>query len=403
MHGGPGKSRLVGLPEKKKNKYVIRIQQALASSAHRISLKSFQKILGQVQHASAVMPTMRGHFTPMNRALRGKRPHDFVGLGTKSEVRETLTDLTQLLELAHILPSHISEIVPPHLPHYYATVDAASIGFGGVFLPCTRWLAPTIWRVEMPIDLKTAVREGRLTMVDCELVGYFISNCHLHDLLLAEGKPTAGMSSHTFSDNSGAVGITTKQASRASSPTPARALRWLATRQRFFRSGAQSVQHWPGELNTMADIPSRSYDHGFPKESDDKFLHAFSQQFPLPTQLGSWRLLQPSPEICSAAFTLLRKIRGPDARIPLGPGEIGVNLPESLASTLTSKTYSEPPTVWNESTCSWPLLLPCGKACSVTESPLVGRLSRARFERAPKSSTIEDLQTHGNAIRAITT
>ena len=42
---------------------------------------------------------------------------------------------------------------------------------------------------------------GKLTMVDCEFAGCFISNCHLHDVLEKEGKPTAGMSSHAFSDN----------------------------------------------------------------------------------------------------------------------------------------------------------------------------------------------------------
>ena len=402
MYGSPGGKRLVGISESKKDKYVARIRQALASPAHRVSLKVFQQMLGQVQHVSAIMPSMKGHFTPLNAAMCGKRKHDFVGLGLKSEVREALNDLSQLLELAYSMPSHISELVPPDLPHYYATVDAASIGFGGVFLPCTRWLIATLWRVEMPPDLKQAVIDGRLTMVDCEFVGYFISNCHLYDVLVMDGAETAGMHSHTFSDNSPTVGISERQASRAKSPTPARILRWNAIRQRYLRLGPQGVSHWPGDLNDMADFPSRSYAHGYPADADQAFLEEFSRLYPLPSQLASWRLVQPRKEICSAAFLLLRQIRDKESRLTLNGGSCGVNLPDALISILTSPTYKAPPTTWNESTCSWPLLLPCGKVTSVIDSPLVARRSRQRFENVQKSSTLGDLQTLGEDIRATT-
>ena len=177
------------------------------------------------------MPAMKGHFTPLNKVLAGKEEKYFIGLGKKSELRETLDDMIDLLKLAYDRPTHISELVPPDLPHYYGTVDAASIGFGGMILPCKRWLQPTLWRVEIPPDLKRAVVEGQLMMVDCEFAGFFMGNCHLHDLVEAVGAKLAGMCSHFFSDNSPTVAIVERQATSAKSPMPARALRWMVRRQ----------------------------------------------------------------------------------------------------------------------------------------------------------------------------
>ena len=398
MVGRPGAQRLVGLPKNKKDKYVAAVQSALSSPAHRVGLRQYQKILGKLQYASGVMPAMRGHFTPLNRALVGKPEGSFVGLGKKSELRETLEDMQDLLDLAHSQPSHITELVPPDLPHYYGTVDASSSGFGGVLLPCTRWLPPTVWRVEMPADLRTAVIDGRLTMVDCEFVGYFIGNCHLYDLVEASGEDLPGMCSHFFSDNSPTDSILLKQSSKAPPPTPARTLRWLARRQRHYRTGPQTAQHWPGKSNTMADIPSRSYANGFPAGADDPFLTHFSTLFPLPTQLASWRLVTPRAAICSAAFSLLRKIKDLPTQPAKKNGSYGASLPIPLSNTLTSQTSREPTSIWNESTCSWPLLLPCGKVCLTANSPLPARRLREHYASVDKSWQIVDLQTLAEQI-----
>ena len=82
----------------------------------------------------------------------------------------------------------------------------------------------------MPPDLKQAVIDGLLTMVDCKFAGYFIGDCHLFDMVEAAGEPVEGMSSHFYSDNSPSVGIVNQQSSQAKSPMPARTLRWLAWR-----------------------------------------------------------------------------------------------------------------------------------------------------------------------------
>ena len=272
LRGHAGGERTVGLTKEKVDKYVGAIEEALKSPAHRVVLQRFQKILGKIQYASEVMPAMKGYLTPLNQALVGKTPGSFVGLGKASQTREVLEDIIPLLRQAWSDPSHISEIVPTDLPHFYGTTDAAGVGLGGVLLPCTKWIQPTVWRLAMPRDLEEAVVGGTLTMVDCEFIGYFIGNTMLQELLAEAGEPLAGMNSHFFSDNSPTVGIVNRQAARAKSPTPARTLRWLAMRQRFYRCGPQTLQHWPGEQNAMADIPSRSFSAGFPPDQNEAFL-----------------------------------------------------------------------------------------------------------------------------------
>ena len=231
LDSAPSKDRVVGLTKEKKGKYVDAVQRALVSPAYRVGLNQYQKLLGKLQYSSKVKPAMKGYFTPLNKELAGKEEKHFIGLGKKSEQRETLDDMINLLKLAYDQPTHISELVPPDLPRYYGTVDAASIGLEGVILPCTRWLQPSLWRLEMPPNLKRAVIEGWLTMVDCKFAGFFIGNCHLPNLVEAVGAKLAGMCSHFFSDNSPTVAIVERQATSAKSPMPARALRWMVRRQ----------------------------------------------------------------------------------------------------------------------------------------------------------------------------
>ena len=389
--GSPGAERWVRLPAKKAAKYQHAIRVALDSPAHRIALQKYQKILGKLIYASSVVPNMRNFFTPLYVQLRGKAPSSFIGLGRNSITRETLEFLHLLLSHAQRAPPHITELVSPDLPHVYGTVDASGMGFGGTLLPCTHFIRATVWRLPMPLDLEQAVSQGLLTMVDCEHVAYFIHLCLSHDLVEREWGWIAGMTSHTYSDNAPTVGIQRRGASRASSPTPAVILKWLALRQRILRHGPQDLQHWPGEQNTMADLPSRSF-HNPAWETDAAFLLEFANRFPLPPQLGSWRIVRPNSAISSAAFSLLRKIRDTTLLPRDKSGDTGLPLPRALANTLTSLNTRDPPTTWNASTCSWPLLLPCGKVVSTAESPLPVRLSRERYATVDRCWQPEDMR-----------
>ena len=101
--------------------------------------------------------------TPLNRALAfgpDGKPKPTIGLGAKLEVREALVACDGLLRLMMEQPSHITEIVPPDLPHFYCYVDFAATGMGGVILPCTKWIQPSVWRFKNPPDIEALARKS---------------------------------------------------------------------------------------------------------------------------------------------------------------------------------------------------------------------------------------------------
>jgi hypothetical protein len=400
MSGLSGRARDVALPLAKKDKYVDRITSALAQPRNFISFNQFQKIHGQLQHAAVAMPCMKGFMTPLNRVLATATT--MVGLGAKSEVREALLAFLPMLHGAHDRPTHITEIVPPSLPHYYGYVDAAAVGAGGVLLPCTRWIPPLVWRVEWPVDIANEVRKesGTISNSDVEAAAVFIGECLLDDEL---GGETAGVSSHLGSDNKATEGWYTRKASRASHKAPERFLRWLAMRQRWTRRGPQDVSYYEGARNLLGDFPSRSYEKGFPRGADAAFLHEFSHRHPLPPQLGCWRLVHPRAALVFAVCSLLRgKIDSP-IHPATATGKNGVGLPVMLANTLSSLNCKEPTSTWNEATCSWPLLAPCGKVTTTTDAELRRRKSRIRFHGVPSAWSHGDLLTLGDHMQANTT
>ena len=394
FHGQAGVERLLALPCAKKDKYCSLIQHALSQPQRFISFAQFQKLHGKLQHAAASMPCMKGFMTPLNRSLSQAAP--MVGLGASSELRESLETFKALLEIAHLQPTHITELVPPSLPHLYGYVDAAAVGTGGVWLPCTQWLHPCVWRLAFPPDISNAVRAGTLTMGDCEAAAVFIAECMLEDLLHGN---TSGLSTHLGSDNKNAVGWYSRKASRATSRAPERMLRWLALLQRWTRRGPQDVSHYPGELNRMADFASRSFEQGFPASHHDTFYEEFTHRHALPPQLGSWTLVHPKPEIVSAAFLLLRGRNDLRIHPATSIGTSGLGLPMTLANILFSLTSKVPPSIWNAATCSWPLLGPCGMVSLTTDAELRGRKSRKRFAGVHSAWLYEDLLTLANKIK----
>ena len=400
LSGESGAGRTVAVPPDKFGKYVGRIRKALDQKSHWISFGEFQKIHGQMQHVSVAVPCLRGLMTPLNQML--SRPAQRVGLRVGSTLRSTFELFATLLEDAQTSPSHITEIVGPDLPHYYGTTDASGDGAGGVWLPCTEWIQPVTWRCEWPEDIKRGVRDGTISMVDCEFAAYFIGECMIDEL---SGCPVAGLSTFLWTDNSPTEAIVLRQATRAKSTMPAATLRWLALRQRWTRRGPQDIKHWEGKSNLMADFGSRSYEQGFPDDDDDAFLTEFDQRFPLPPQLHFWTFARPSTAILSAAISLLRKQVKDHVPGTATIGSFGVNLPTKLAKTLSSPECRASPgsTVWNESCCSFPLLLPCGTVSSTVADKLRARRSRASYNKSPSSWRNTDLVTLAKQIRGSTT
>jgi hypothetical protein len=243
---------------------------------------------------------MRFLMIPLNQRL--SQPDHPVGLRKGSKIRKVLERMAHIMDLAQARPAHITVVVPPHLPHYHGTLDAATVGAGGAWLPGTHF--------KWPPDLKLAVREGRLSMVDCESEAYFVQECLLDHLLNGQ---VAGVSTLNFSDNTPTVGRITHHTSRGESSFTEEMLHCLGIRQLITGRGPADCTHWPGKENLVGDIPLRSFKEGFPKGKDNQFLAHFTNRFPLPTlftpdsQPGSWKLVTLPSGIISAMISLLRK------------------------------------------------------------------------------------------------
>jgi hypothetical protein len=84
----------------------------------------------------------------------------------------------------------------------------------------------------------------------------------------------------------------------------------LGIRQVLTGRGPADCTHWPGKENLMVDVPTQSFEEGFPEGSDEKFLAYFAHRFPLPPsfphtsngQPDSWQLVTPPSGIVSAVI-----------------------------------------------------------------------------------------------------
>jgi hypothetical protein len=187
-------------------------------------------------------------------------------------------------------------------------LDVATVGARGVWLPGTDFIWPTVWRLKWPPDIKQAIRDGTLSMANCESAAYFVQEC-IRDHLL-DGKVT-GVFTHNFSDNTPTVGRITCHTSGGESSFTEEMLHCLGIRQLVTGRGPADCTHWPGKENLMGDIPSCSFEEGFPEGTDEQFLAHFTNPFPLPlpfspnSQPSSWRLVTPPSGIVSAMISLL--------------------------------------------------------------------------------------------------
>jgi hypothetical protein len=142
----------------------------------------------------------------------------------------------------------------------------------------------------------------------------------------------------------------------------------------------------------MGNIPSRSFEEGFPEGTDNQFLaHFLTNHFSLPTpftpdsQPGSWKLVTPPSGIISAVISLLRKTPNTSEDPTATIGNSGYAIPHLVTRTLTSSTYKENPTAWNKASCSWPLLDPSSKVNSTMANLLPLWSLRLCYEKLPGS------------------
>ena len=389
-----GIKRTVCLPKEKATKYIRETHRILRRKT--VPLKTLQTLVGQLRHASVILPAARGFFTPINTAMKGNPP--VIGLGKSSEVRAALADIVSVLQLLSTRPTHVRELVI-RMPHYVGYHDAAAEGSGGVWFSLVHDMPPCVWRLPFPADIATDVvsldrPHGNLTNSDLELAAEVLAI----GILLAKAPHTKWEPIGTLCDNTPTVSWIDKMASKSVSPTAGRLLRGLAFMLHSYHAGRITTVHVPGQENIMADIASRpSKAHALfrcdtPTLSDPDFLSAFDRMFPLPLQ-ALWTFAMVPLWLKSNVFETLRG-RRLDLRLWTGTSGTGTGKrgPSIVCSTpRTTAAHSRRP--HTSGRCSSPLLLPCGKEStgSVVKSRFNQLLSHSAV--SPKSTFWTDIPT----------
>ena len=279
-----GATRCIELAQKKREAILSDLKMILRKK-NGVPFKKLQQIVGKLRHASIGVPAGRYLFGPVNQ-LMSLEPK-MVYWNRAPAARQALKDWGQLIRESTKEPTHVNELVTGEAA-YKGTLDASGEGAGGVWLPGTKAIAPTVWRVEWPAEVKErlvtgANPKGDITNSDLEMAAEVLGWLVLEAIV-----PTRHEHVGVCSDNSATVAWQMRGASKRSAVAN-RLLRVLATRLRVNRASPLVTRHLTGERNHLGDIPSRSF--GYKAEwhhvSDDAFLSFFNKTFPLPQQ-NTW-------------------------------------------------------------------------------------------------------------------
>ena len=291
------------LPSAKK----IRLNELLNSispSQKRISVKKWQKLLGELRSMVWAVPGGEGFFSRLQTILKGCQHNKRLSLspGTHAEIADWRTLATSL----STRPTSFSEIVPTY-PHYIGPVDASGLGMGGVWFPpgdCPED-PPLLWRASFPPKIVAQLitdknPHGTITNSDLELAATIA-----HDSILTQECNVHQSTTLTFTDNKAAMYWRRKGSVSTSSPA-SYLLRLAALHQRTHHYNT-THQYLPGKKNCMADDASR-----LSHFSDSQILTHFNINYP---QKYSWKLCRLQNEM-SSALTSALLMRPPSPAYP---------------------------------------------------------------------------------------
>jgi hypothetical protein len=258
----------------------------------RVSLKSWQQYIGELQSMVLALPGCRGLFSTL-----------YTGFATTSNqkrvritrpMRDALRDFADLTADLHTRPTKIGEVVHT-LPVAYGTADASGIGMGGVWLSGDPAFSPFIWRALFPKIIQRRLvtdtnPSGSISISDLELAGQIAAQ----DALLQQYDCIERTVS-IFTDNI-AARAWQRKGSRTTLGPAAYLLRLLSLHQRHYRY-LSTCDYIPGPLNVMADDASRLL-----HLSDTALLTHFDTSYP---QNQPWRLYHLRPDMLSALITAL--------------------------------------------------------------------------------------------------
>ena len=122
---------------------------------------------------------------PFDAELRGEKR--LICIKPNQHLRDALQDFGTLIKVLGQCPTHCRELIVDDLG-YIGYCDASKLGAGGVWLSGTHWLAPVVWRVQWPDDIRQQVvsfdnPSGTLTNSDLEMAGMVLHYLVLEHLV----------------------------------------------------------------------------------------------------------------------------------------------------------------------------------------------------------------------------
>ena len=277
----------IELPANRKRRLHDIVTEALRRK--RVSVQSWQKLLGELRSMVMGIPGGQGLFSQLQVALQRQTHHR---VRIHKEAKACLQDLHTLAQDLAQRPTRMAEIVPTH-PLYAGCCDASRAGMGGVWLPSPDPYYPQhppyVWRTTFPPQVQRALitttnPSGTITNSDLELAGAIA-----HAGALAHHWDIRECTIAIFSDNTPAVVWGTKGSTTTTGPA-AYLLRTASLHQRCHRYLLQHA-YIPGPANVLADIASHRFDL-----SDDALLSRLTTLSP---HVQNWRMLTTSPELIS--------------------------------------------------------------------------------------------------------
>ena len=294
----------------------------------RVSLNSWQKMVGELRSMVLALPGGRGLFSTLYTCF-ADRPTDS-RVRISKPIRDALRDLhTLALDLQH-RPTRIGEIVDT-LPVAYGTADASGLGMGGIWLSPDPAFTPILWRMAFPPSVLSRLitaehPTGTITNSDLELAGQIGTQD-----ILAQQYDCRERTIAVFTDNMAARAWQRKGSHTTLGPS-AYLLRLLSLHTRHYRY-RPTFDYLPGPVNVMADDASRLF-----HLSDDQLLTHFHLHYP---QNKPWVMLTLRPEMLSALTSALLCKRSPPALYL--PDPVPAQLPGFAGPPIVAFSASIPP------------------------------------------------------------
>jgi hypothetical protein len=275
---------------------------------------------------------------PIDKALTMGR-HRIV-IEANPLLKQCLQDFHTLIKIMCTRPTFCRELVP-NTPDYVGYCDASKLGAGGVWMSGTKFVRPTVWRLEFPSNIRERVvsvnnPDGDITNSDLEMAGLVAEYLVLEHLTSLKFAHTAA-----WCDNTPTVSWANKLSS-SKSMVAARLVWALAMRLHVHQASPLVTWSIAGINNIMADTASRLFHRTNAKGEtfaipDDAFLHNFNSRFPHP-QADWWQLFCFSDKLSTLIFSELRgetSTLGSWLRIPMKGSATGTIGGPSCSHSMT--------------------------------------------------------------------